>query len=548
ESARQHLMKAYTMATDLGIPREECLSLEFLGDVYRDEGRPEEARRFYQRGMAIAERIAPEGDLVMELLRRDGECHVIEGKAGEGLEILARALTYARKVGDRFEEGVVLRCLAEGLLKVRHLEQALSYAEQAARQLEDIEAQHEHAIARLVAAEIQLTRCDDVGSHDDPRALLDAAWEHLLIAQGICRKLAIEHWTTAVKILQSRVARRRAEEARYASPTGDATVGRVSDDPGDVVIAESRAMKEVLQAVDAFAPYDEPVLITGETGTGKEVVARLLHRGSRREDAPFVAVNVSAIPDTMFEREFFGHVKGAFSGAETGSGGLAAEADGGTLFLDEIGDLSPAMQTKLLRLLQDGSYHTLGDPSARQADLRILAATNSDLEAAVRGGRFREDLYYRLATLVVPVPALRDRPEDVEPLLDHFLSVAAGRTVQAAEFFGAQNLKLLQKYHWPGNVREVSLIARRAAISHRSLGRVEIEVGTGPEAMLLRGDGQAMAAAAGAEADEPALNRARILLALEEAGGNRSEAARRLGVSRATLYRRLARHDLDLEP
>ena len=547
-TARKHLMTAYTMATDLEVPREECLALEFLGDVYRDENKADEAQRYYQRGLAIGERIAPEGDLVMELHRRQGECMIHQGQVGQGVELLAKARSHAKKLGDRFEEGVIMRCLAEGLHLAGHLDEALDYAHKAAAQLEHIEARHEHAIACLTAAEILLDLSRDTTA-DEPRDKLDAAWEHALTAQNICRQLDIDFWNNAVKKVQSRIARRRAEEAKYEHTSPRGGQGRVDSRPGDVIIAESRAMKESLEAVEVFAPYDEPILLTGETGTGKEVLAQLAHKTSARADKAFVATNITAIPHSMFEREFFGHVKGSFSGADADRKGLVAEADGGTLFLDEIGDLAPQTQAKLLRVLQDGSYLCLGDPVERRADLRIIAATNIDLEEAVKKKQFREDLYYRLAILTIPIPALRDRPEDIRPLLDHFLSTSAGRQVTADDYFNDTSIKLMENYGWPGNVREVALVARRAFITQHTLGQVEVALGVGDEAMVLRGKGaravvSVAAAAAGGQdggASAPALSRARILLALEETNGNRSEAARRLGVSRATFYRRLTR-------
>ena len=561
ETARQYLTRAYSGASELQVPREECLALEFLGDVYRDEGKPAEARRYYRRGLAIAEVIAPDGDLVLEIHRREGECLVLEGRAGEGLEVLARALTRSRKLGDRFEEGVVLRCLASGMAATGDLERALQYAESAIEILEDIAARHEHAIARIVAAEILVRQSEQPGT-GRPRDLLDRAWDTTVVAQQLTRSLGVGFWSRTVQQLQSRITRRRAEEARYegerdrrrraagdreALPSGLQAGGMAG--PREVIIAESRAMKDVLQAVEAFAPEDEPLLLTGETGTGKEVIARRVHALSSRSERPFVAVNVTAIPATMFEREFFGHAKGAFSGAEEDRRGLAAAADGGTLFLDEIGDLPSEVQTKLLRLLQDGSYHALGDPDQRRANLRIIAATNADLEQAVADGDFREDLYYRLAILAIPLPPLRHRSADVIPLFDHFLSEAAGRKVTSDRYFNHVSRRLLEKYHWPGNVRELTVIARRAHIALMRHGRVELEVGTGASAMVITGPEQAAAAASGSgddlSAPTPSLSRAHILLALEEAGGNRSEAARMLGVSRTTLYRRLSRLGLD---
>jgi len=542
--ARKHLTQAYTMATELKIPREECLSLEFLGDVFRDEGKAGEARRYYARGMAIAIVIAPEGDLVMELRRREGECLVIEGQVASALPVLAEARRHAVTLGDRFEEGVTVRCLGEAMIAIKDHAGAQRYAEEACEILGVVEARLEHLAARVVAVNALLGRSENVDDGMPPRDLLDLAWDHALIAQSLAREIDVEHWVNAVKRLQSRIAKRRVEEARYAAPA----VRQMGDTYGGkgVIIAESRAMKEVLQAIEAFAPYDEALLITGETGTGKELVAQRVHEMSTRREGNFVAVNVTAVPTSMFEREFFGHRRGAFSGADNDCEGYAAEANGGTLFLDEIGDMARETQAKLLRLLQDGSYTVLGNPDERRTDLRVVAATNKDLEQAVIDGKFREDLYYRLCILEINIPPLRKHPEDIVPLLEHFLSQSAGRRVAATDFFNRTSLNLLQHYPWPGNAREVSMVARRAHISLKIDGKVLVEFGSGRDALVLSGPGkEAAAAAAGSADDAKDLPRARLVLALEEAGGNRTEAARLLGISRGALYRRLERFDLE---
>ncbi len=533
------------MATELRIPREECLALEFLGDVLRDEGKPAEARRYYARGMAIAVEIAPEGDLVMELRRREGECLVLEGQVASALPVLAEARRHAAKLGDRFEEGVTVRCLAEAMLAVKDHAGALRYAEESCEILGAVEARLEHLAARIVAVNALLGRSENVNDDATPRDLLDQAWDHALIAQSLAREVDVEQWVESVKRLQSRIAKRRVEEARYAAPA----VRQIGDTYGgkDIIIAESRAMKEVLQAIEAFAPYDEALLIMGETGTGKEVVARRIHEMSTRREGNFVAVNVTAVPTSMFEREFFGHRRGAFSGADNDCEGYAAEADGGTLFLDEIGDMAKETQAKLLRLLQDGSYTVLGNPDEKRTNLRVVAATNKDLEQAVIDGKFREDLFYRLRILEINIPPLRKHPDDIVPLLEHFLSQSAGRRVAATDYFNRTSLNLLQHYPWPGNAREVSMVARRAHISLKIDGKVLVEIGSGRDALVLSGPGKeaAAAAAAGATDDASELSRARLVLAIEEAGGNRTEAARLLGISRGALYRRLERFGLD---
>jgi DNA-binding NtrC family response regulator/tetratricopeptide (TPR) repeat protein len=533
EAARRHLTRAYAMAGELDLAREECLALEFLGDVVRDQGEPAEACRYYERGLAIARDVAPEGDLVVELLRRRGECRVLDGVVGAGLEDLATARAKASALGDRFEEAVILRCLADGLRVTGDLDAAGGYAADACSRLASIGARHEHALALVTAADILVQRADG-SSGEDPAALLGQAEDRLSVAWALAGELGVAALSAAVEGRRQAVAGRRdradtpPRPARVAAATG-------------VVVACSRSMRQVLRTADTYAPHGEPVLLTGETGTGKDLVARRIHAVGARADGPFVAVNVTAIPASMFEREFFGHVRGAFSGADHDRDGFAAAAHGGTLFLDEIGDLPGDMQAKLLRLLQDGSYSALGDPTPRRADLRVVAATNADLRALVDARRFREDLYYRLATLTIDIAPLRERPDDVVPLLEHFLSQAAGCAVQASRHFDDRSIALMRRYAWPGNAREVALVARRAHIALQADGVVRLAVGEGADRLVLTGPAGAVAIDPRPDAeDRQALGRARVLLALDESSGNRSEAARRLGVSRATLYRRLA--------
>jgi transcriptional regulator with PAS, ATPase and Fis domain len=304
-------------------------------------------------------------------------------------------------------------------------------------------------------------------------------------------------------------------------------------------------MRDLVQLCDMFAGCNDPVLITGETGTGKEVLATRLHRLSARADGPLVVVNVAAIPQSMFEREFFGHTKGSFSGADRDSGGFAAQASGGTLFLDEIGDLPLEVQPKLLRLLQEGTYQALGDPKARRADLRLVAATNANLRQMVADGRFRSDLYYRLQTLELDITPLRERSEDVLPLLRHFLSLAANRQVDLAEYFNRRSLAALARHDWPGNAREVAIVARRAHLALRTHGRVQVMVTrTDDVPLVINGPGEAHLEAAASlpeMAAGEASERTSILMAIEENGGSRLLAARALGMGRSTLYRKLTR-------
>ncbi|HEX8181855.1 MAG TPA: sigma 54-interacting transcriptional regulator [Pyrinomonadaceae bacterium] len=232
--------------------------------------------------------------------------------------------------------------------------------------------------------------------------------------------------------------------------------------PGMIFV--SRAMATLARAVERIKDSDSTVLITGESGTGKELVARSIHRLSRRAHAPFIPFNCTAAPAELIESLLFGHRKGAFTGAHADHEGLIRAAEGGTLFLDEMGDLPLALQPKLLRFLQEGEVHTLGERTPRKVNVRVLAATHKDLERAVQADRFREDLYYRVAALALHVPPLRERPEDTAALISHFLTHFARRNDRAVAGITAEAIQMLQKYSWPGNVRELSAEIERLVL------------------------------------------------------------------------------------
>ena len=305
----------------------------------------------------------------------------------------------------------------------------------------------------------------------------------------------------------------------------------------DAIVGGSEAVLAVLRQVRKVAPQRTSVLVTGESGTGKELVARAIHELSPRAAAPFVAVNCGAIPAELLESELFGHAKGAFTDAVRAKKGLAAEADGGTLFLDELGELPLPLQPKLLRFLQEGEVRPVGETRTQVVDVRVVAATARNLAEAARAGRFREDLYWRLAVVEVRLPPLRERPEDVEPLARHFLGrYAALRPELAGLRFGAEALDALRAHHWPGNVRELMHAVERAVV-----------LADGPE---IREEDlpEAVRAPPAAGAPPPgdlsvkrgirALEERLIREALARTEGNRTRAAELLDLSyRALLYK-----------
>jgi two-component system, NtrC family, response regulator AtoC len=314
-----------------------------------------------------------------------------------------------------------------------------------------------------------------------------------------------------------------------------------SDDARDLLIGVSQAMQNVYKLIGRVAGSDATVLITGESGTGKELVAHVLHRSSARRNGPFVAVNCAALPETLLESELFGHEKGAFTGAMAQRKGRFEQAAKGTIFLDEIGEVSPATQKKLLRVLQERTFERVGGNALLKADVRIIAATNRDLLEAARSGDFREDLYYRLNVVNIHAPPLRERKDDIPILVDHFLHkhrFSGSRPSRIAE----AAMELLMTHEWPGNVRQLENTIERAVVLAQG-GLI------GPEHLLLDDDtvvreqilDSALARMIGGGEDLPAimagLRRRLMALALERANGDRAAAARLLGIEVAELPR-----------
>jgi len=301
------------------------------------------------------------------------------------------------------------------------------------------------------------------------------------------------------------------------------------------LVAESRAMAPILRLVERVAPSDAGVLITGEHGTGKDVVARWIHALSPRAGAAFVAVNAGGLADGVLESELFGHVKGAFTDARADRVGCFEMADGGTLFLDEIGTMPVGQQQKLLRALQVGEFHAVGSSKVRRADARVVSATNADLGRAVAEGRFREDLLYRLNTVEIALPPLRERREDIPRIAGAFLARSAVRRGGAPLAVGPAAMQALLEHHWPGNIRELEHVIERACLMAQ--GEVIEE-----EDLFLKSGRTAGGAGAAAALDGLTLEEAERLLierALRRAGGNVTDAAGALGLSRSALYRRL---------
>jgi len=307
------------------------------------------------------------------------------------------------------------------------------------------------------------------------------------------------------------------------------------------IVGRSRVMQEVLQRVDLVAQTKSTILITGETGTGKEMVARLIHHRSPQREMPLIKVNCAAIPDTLLESELFGHVRGAFTGATATKRGKFALADGGSIFLDEIGTLSPAVQSKLLRVLQEREFEPLGAERTQNVDVRVIAATNRDLKQLVSEAKFQEDLYYRLNVIPIVLPPLRERPDDIRVLIDHFVDKHQQRTGKRIERVDDEVIEALQHYGWPGNVRELENTIERAVV-----------LATGPSITAAAVSLLGATSSPHTGLPSPRLHqniewveRETIRRALEQSGGVKKDAAEAMGISQRALSYYLAKYRIE---
>ena len=334
------------------------------------------------------------------------------------------------------------------------------------------------------------------------------------------------------KTLEKQEQRRRllrlSEQNRFLSQELSA--------PFSTIIGNAPAMQPVFELIDRVARENSSVLISGESGTGKELVARAIHRRSARNAQPFVRVNCAALNDNLLESELFGHEKGAFTGAIRQKKGRFELAEGGTLFLDEIGDISPALQVKLLRVLQEKEFERVGGEQTLRADVRIIAATNKNLSELIRSGQFREDLYYRLNVIPIHLPPLRERKEDIPLLADHFLTKLNSR-----KHFSSEGMAMLHTYSWPGNIRELENLTERLHVISK-----EDEIPAALVARFLNADAPVSAGLEHLPLEQALYHFEKQLLteAMKQAGGVKARAARALGIGASALYYKLEKFGL----
>ncbi len=535
------------IAAQGGFARERALAREYLGDVHLERGRLETAERRYADALRIAVEIAPEGDIVLEIERRLGELHLAKGDPSAAMAHLRRGLKLAQRLKNELEKGAVLRCMGRAAFALGEPARGIALFGKAAGTLQRAGCDFELGKTHVAFAGILLETGD----------MLDEAWRSAVEAGHIFGAIESEAWRAAAGRCIDRVAARRGR-SRLPDPVlrGGGKVAKIEYSSEfarhEGFVAVSEAMLDLYEKVRFAAAFDRPVLVTGETGTGKELVARMIHALSARGRRPFVPLNCASVPDHLFESEFFGHRRGCFTGALMDRIGLFEEATGGTLFLDEVGELTTLQQVKLLRVLQEGRIRRVGENRERPVNVRIVSATNQNLEEKLGKASLREDFYYRINAEHLVVPPLRDRREDIVPLVAFCLCAGApdGRRVARIE---EAALKCLQRYSWPGNVRELFAVLDRAryissgeAVTLDMLPERIKARGGAPELVPVRlaGSGAGGPGGVGQGADARGERSQRLRRALDMCGGNKSAAARWLGVSRGTIYKELRRAGL----
>jgi len=522
EMAEALLLDCREKASKSGFRREMALSSEFLGELCYHQGRYDESLTWLREADEIADEIAPEGDHAVEVSRRLGDVYIALGRIEDAEIALSRAHRLCESLNDKYELGSVLRAYGTIALGKNDMDLAMSFFNEAVVTLKLIKESFELGRTLQLAAEScekWITENDtDNQTHDE---LLEKARDNAIEALHLFSTKGLDDRAKVCRDLVGRL-----EEMIDHSTPGQ-RYRKIRFDGKwlieDRIVAASDSMKNVISRVRKLAPGQMPVLVSGETGTGKEIVAGLLHRFSNRPDGPFVPVNCAAIPDTIFESELFGYRKGAFTGASRDKAGLFEEASGGTLFLDEITELTAGQQAKLLRALQEQRIRRVGETTERPVDIRLVSASNQDVWSMVESGRLREDFYYRIAGGKIELEPLRNRKDDILPLFSYFLCGSNGG------FDIEEGLtELLLQYHWPGNVRELINITEELAL----LGQ-NGQVARKRDLPLIIRDFLL------SEPRNTGDLRRQIEIGLIKHNGNKTAVARELGIGRSTLYRHL---------
>ena len=549
ERGRRLVEQGTRIAEQIEHKRAFALGHEFLGEINLLEENLDGALFHFKKAESLAFEIAPSGDIALEVSRRLGDLYIRLDQFPSADEMLSKALKLAENLHDNYELGAVFRARGVLQLKTGQLESALASFRESVSVLRLIKEKYELARTLFTAAD---SISDYILESELPgkkiAGLYSEIKDYAAEALRIFRDIGLERRTGQCEKLLEKIS---AKPVREKSGSGFTRISIEEESLyRDFLVAHSEHLNEIIEKCLKIAPSDIPVLITGETGTGKEIIARFIHASGDRSDKPFIAVNCASITDQVFESELFGHNRGAFTGAVRNHIGLFERASGGTLFLDEISELSARQQAKLLRALQEKRIRRVGESREREVNFRVVSASNQDLDDLLRTGALRKDFYYRINNESIRIKPLRSHREDINPLLAYYL-----RKFGAPLRIDNDALKLLNSYNWPGNIRQLVNLARLLSVSADDSDTVTVEnLPPGIRKHRISGDEMNPSPemnplkvhpipAIGLTRDPDDIRRL-VVSALVKTGGNKSAAARELGISRSTIYRLIKRLDI----
>ena len=536
QEAEEFLLGTYEEAGKINFKRVRALSAEFLGELYYRGGGYEKALFYLKEAYKIALDTAPRGDIAAEVSRRLGDLYIALEEKEEAEEMLVKAETLCRHLGDKYELGCVYRAKALLAIGKQDIDLARSYFKESIFTLRSLNESFELATTYASAAGEYMLWGTRAGIREKlKRELLEDAVSFAADSEYIFSDIELPEMARRSRRLLEGIE--KVTGKRSQAPSTEKIKFNPKWLKGDFLVARSKEMKDAAFKMKKAAVSGVPVLIAGETGTGKEVAARFIHKMSDRATEPFVTVNCAALHDGIFESELFGHKRGAFTGAFEDRVGLIEKANGGTLFLDEITELSGEQQAKLLRVLEERKIRRLGESSWRPVNIRLISATNRPAEGLIASGEIRRDLYSRIAADLIVLKPLRERRKDIRALFAYYLGGNGnGHAIEP------EALNLLKEYHWPGNVRELVNLTKSM---EGYAGKRAIRVGDFPhtirhslfsESRAYNNGGNGTGEIKGVEVEK---RRELILSVLKNNSGNKAAAARELGISRNTIYRYL---------
>ncbi len=532
QTALAELQSALEISRAENLAREEAIAEEVWGDLLCEQGVTHEAVAHFQRGLAIVKLFAPEGDVAAEIERRLAQAYVAMNQGREAIEHANAAIQLADRIIDPIEKGAAFRALAEAQLLIGDRGAARRNFDLSIHTLSKIEA-------RLDLAHTLKALGGFLVRHPEQQRMSGEEKSALFEARNLFMRLGMDHLVRQVDFELSEIERTRGLFVRRFGPQVVPEAPRVTSQQqlAGFITNDQRILADLRVCAETSAK----VLLEGETGTGKEMFARSIHALSDRWDKPFVVLDCASLPEGLAESELFGHVRGAFTGAIRDQEGLVTAADGGTFFIDEVGELTPRLQLRLLRLLQEQTIKPVGARTPKQVDIRIIAATNRDLRTEVENGRFRQDLYYRLKGMYVHLPPLRERREDIKLLSEHMLVYYSNK--HHKEFtVNPGVMQALSQCDWPGNVRELESEVENLVARVARAGEVAPELLSADVRRKVWAD---TSAGSGLKIQVRQIERDSVNEALRKFAGNKSAAARALGITRKTLARKMAGMQLD---